>query len=222
MKHLAFILCVAALSCSRPPAADMILLNGKVWTADPAMPAAEAVAIRQGRIVDVGTTERMRQHASAQTQIVDLRGKLMLPGFIDNHTHFLEGGFQLKSVDLRNARSEREFAEIICKRAAEFPGRWITGGDWDHDSWPGGRLPTRELIDACTGTTPVFVNRYDGHMALANTHTLRLAGITRATSDPPGGTIVRDPRTGEPTGVLKDEAMSLVWRHVSSVAGSCP
>ena len=211
--------CLLALSCVRHHAADLIFVNGKVWTADPAAPIVEAVAVRGGKILDVGTNDRVRAYAAEQTQIVDLRGRLMLPGFIDNHTHFLEGGFQLKSIDLRHARSSREFADLICRYASASAGRWITGGDWDHDSWPGGRLPTKELIDSCTRTTPVFVSRYDGHMALANSHALRLAGITRDTPDPPGGVIVRNARTGEPTGILKDKAMSLVWSQVPDATG---
>jgi len=138
----------------------------------------------------------------------------MLPGFIDNHTHFMSGGFQLQSVDLRNAKSEAEFAALIEARAEKYSTRWITGGDWDHDNWPGGNLPTKELIDRATARTPVFVNRYDGHMALANSYVLKLAGIDKNTPDPQGGTIVHDKKTGEPTGVLKDAAMNLVYRHV--------
>ncbi|HEX9829862.1 MAG TPA: amidohydrolase, partial [Bacteroidota bacterium] len=105
-------------------------------------------------------------------------------------------------------------ARIIKERAEKYPGRWITGGDWDHDRWKSASLPTKELIDRYTPNTPVFVNRYDGHMALANSYALKLAGITKNTPDPPGGTIVKDPKTGEPTGVLKDEAMSAVYAIV--------
>ncbi|MEX0602723.1 MAG: amidohydrolase [Bacteroidota bacterium] len=194
--------------------ADLVFINGKLWTVDSTRPEAEAVAVLGDRILAVGTTREIRRHVTAATKVIDLKGKRMLPGFIDNHTHFMSGGFQLQSVDLRHAKNEQEFAGLIRGRAAEHPGRWITGGDWDHDNWPGGNLPTRELIDAVTGSTPVFVNRYDGHMALANSHVLKLAGITRDTPDPPGGAIVKDLRTGEPTGVLKDEAMSMVYRLI--------
>jgi hypothetical protein len=158
----------------------------------------------------------MRALAGPSTRVIDLGGRLVLPGFIDNHTHFLSGGFQLQSVDLRYAKNEKEFASLIAERAKEKPGKWITGGDWDHDNWPGRNLPTKELIDDLTKETPVFVNRYDGHMALANSYVLKLAGVTRETPDPPGGTVVKDPETGEPTGVLKDEAMSLVYRVMPS------
>lgn len=194
--------------------ADLLFLNGKVWTGDRAAPVVEAVAVLNGRILAIGSSRQLQRFRGKTTRVVDLKKKLMVPGFIDNHTHFMSGGFQLQAVDLRRAANEAEFARLIKERAQKFPGRWITGGDWDHDRWPGGNLPTKELVDSITPSTPVFVSRYDGHMALANSYVLRLAGISKETPDPPGGLIVRDPRTGEPTGVLKDEAMNLVWKHI--------
>ena len=194
--------------------AERIYTHGNIWTVDKSNPTAEAVAVAGGRILAVGTEDEIKKLAGPHTAIVDLNGKRMLPGFIDNHTHFMSGGFQLQSVDLRYANNEDVFAHLIKERAEKYPSRWITGGDWDHDRWNGGHLPTKELIDKFTPTTPVFVNRYDGHMALANSYALRLAGVTRDTPDPPGGTIVKDPATGEPTGVLKDEAMSFVYKII--------
>lgn len=191
--------------------ADAVFLNGKIWTVDASRPEAEAVALAGGRIIAVGSSKEIRSYIGPATRVTDLKRKRMLPGFIDNHTHFMSGGFQLQSVDLRSAKSEEEFAAIIKKRADERPAKWITGGDWDHDLWSSGKLPAKEMIDRYTPNTPVFVNRYDGHMALANSVALKRAGITKDTPDPPGGTIVRDPVTGEPTGLLKDEAMSPIW-----------
>lgn len=194
--------------------ADLVFVNGKLWTVDEKHPTAEGVAVLGDKIMAVGTTADMKKLVGTATRIIDLKGKRMLPGFIDNHTHFMTGGFQLQSVDLRFTKSEKEFAEVIGGRAAKRPGRWITGGDWDHDNWPGGNLPTKELVDAVTPQTPVFVNRYDGHMALANSYVLKMAGIDKNTPDPQGGTIVRNRLTGEATGVLKDAAMNLVYRHI--------
>jgi beta-lactamase class A len=193
-------------------AAELALTNGRVWTGNKARPWAEAIASRGERIIAVGSDDEIRKLINAQTRVIDLKGGLTLPGFIDDHTHFMGGGFQLLSVDLRDAATQEEFARRI-KEKAEKTGanRWITGGDWDHELWPGGPLPTKELIDRYTPNNPVFVSRLDGHMALANGVALRLAKITKGTQDPPGGTIVRDPNTGEPTGVLKDSAMGLVW-----------
>lgn len=209
-----FFLITLPIAMAHAQLADAVFTNAMVWTVDKAKPSAEAVAVLDGKILAVGKHADIQKHIGPQTKVIDVKGKLILPGFIDDHTHFMNGGFQLQNVDLRSAKNESEFARLIKERADKYPGRWITGGDWDHDNWPGGKLPTKELVDPYTPTTPVFVNRYDGHMALANSYVLRLAGITKDTPDPPGGTIVKDPRTGEPTGVLKDEAMSTVYRHI--------
>lgn len=195
--------------------AELVLLGGRVWTGNPHQPQAEAVALGGGRILAVGSTASVRALIGPRTQVVTVPGRLVLPGFIDNHTHFLNGGFHLLSVDLRDARDPHEFVRRIAERAKALPpGRWITGGNWDHELWPGAPLPRKEWIDPDTPHTPVFVTRLDGHMGLANSLALRQAGITRQTPDPPGGTIVRDPQTGEPTGILKDAAMSLVYRVI--------
>lgn len=197
-------------------APDVIIVNAVIHTMDPQQPSAEAVAIHGNRILAIGSTKNIRKLASNNTQIIDAKKRLVLPGFNDAHTHFLSGGFQLSSVDLRDASSPQEFADRIRSFASKLPkGRWVTGGDWDHERWPDTKLPTKDLIDSFTPDTPVFVNRLDGHMALANSLALRLAGVTRQTLDPPGGVIVRDPKTGEPTGVLKDAAQSFVWKVVS-------
>ena len=195
--------------------ADTIIINAVVHTMDPAQPVAEAVAIYGNRIVAAGSTNDIRKLAGPNTRTIDAKGRLLLPGFNDAHTHFLSGGFQLSSVDLRDANSPQEFAARIKAFAEKLPkGRWVTGGDWVHERWPDAKLPTKELIDSFTAETPVFVNRLDGHMALANSLALKLAGVTRETVDPPGGVIVRD-KSGEPTGVLKDAAQNFVWKVVS-------
>lgn len=194
--------------------ADLILLNGNIWTGNPAQPEAEAVACRYGRIVAVGSSADVKKWAGSGTRMLDLAGKIVVPGFNDSHVHFLEGGLQLANVQLRDAHSEAEFRERIRAFAEKLPpGRWITGGDWDHENWNPARLPTRQLIDPVTRDHPVFVNRYDGHMSLANSQALTLAGITRNSPDPAGGVIVRDER-GEPTGILKDAAMKAVERVI--------
>lgn len=196
-------------------APDLLIINANIQTMEPQLPAAQAVAILGNHVVAVGSTKELRKLAGARTHIIDAHKQLILPGFNDSHVHFLSGGFQLSSVDLRDAGSPEEFAERIARFAANAPaGRWITGGDWDHERWPNAPLPTKEMIDSRTANTPVFVSRLDGHMALANSLALRLAGVNRQTLDPPGGLIVRDPKTGEPTGILKDAAMSFVWKVI--------
>jgi hypothetical protein len=196
------------------PAASLVLLNGKIWTVNEAQPRAEAVACLGNRIVAVGSNGEIRKWIGPGTETIDLGGKLVVPGFNDAHVHFFSGGENLAGVQLRDAKSEDEFRARIAQFAAKQPaGRWITGGDWDHENWTPARLPTRQSIDAVTAGHPVFVSRLDGHMALANSQALQLAGITRDTPDPPGGTIVRD-AAGEPTGVLKDAAMGPLVRAI--------
>jgi predicted amidohydrolase YtcJ len=214
MKYTALVvLLILALDTTYAQSyADLVLLNGRVWTVNPKQPEAEAVACTGNRIVAVGTTEEVRSWIGKNSRVIDLAGKRLLPGFNDAHVHFYSGGANLSRVQLRTATSAGEFAERIRVYAARVPkGQWITGGDWDHEAWTPADLPTRAMIDNGTPENPVFVDRLDGHMALANSVALKLAGITRETPDPPGGTIVRD-ADGEPTGMLKDAAMDPVYR----------
>ncbi|HEX6589072.1 MAG TPA: amidohydrolase [Longimicrobiales bacterium] len=193
-----------------PNPVDLILVNGVVWTGVPGAATAEAVAVRDGLVRAVGTTAQIERYRGDDTRVVDLEGRLLIPSFGDAHTHFISGGFQLASVNLRAAASPEEFARTLGAYARTRPdGTWITGGDWDHELWPGAPLPDRAWIDSVSGDHFVFVSRLDGHMALANSRALELAGIDRSTPNPPGGEIVRDAR-GRATGVLKDAAMDLV------------
>jgi hypothetical protein len=196
-------------------APDLIIFNANIHTMDSYQPIAQALAILGNRIVAVGADKEIKILGGPRTRTIDAKKRLILPGFNDAHVHFLSGGFQLASVNLRDADSPQEFAERIRLFVERLPaGRWITGGDWDHERWPNANLPSRDLIDRYTPNTPVFVSRLDGHMALANSLALRLAGVTRQTLDPTGGVIVRDPKTGEPTGILKDAAQSFVWKVI--------
>src|SRR5438093_7359255 len=182
--------------------AVVILTNGKIWTGDAHRAWAEAVAIEGNRIVAVGSSSDIGRNGS----VINLKGRLAVPGFIDNHTHFIDSGMELSRVQLRDAKTPHEFARRIGEYAKRVgPGKWITSGEWDHTLWNPPALPTRQLIDAVTPQNPVFVSRLDGHMALANSVALQMAKVTRDTHDPPGGTIVRD-ANGEPTGILKDAA----------------
>jgi len=219
MRQLLVVLAAACAACAgggapagEEAAATMIIVNARVWTGDPSRPWAEAVAVRGDRIAAVGTSEEIRR-ASAGGEVVDAEGRLVVPGFIDTHVHFVDGGFRLASVQLRDAATREEFVSRIEAFAAAVPeGTWITGGDWDHTLW-GGELPTREWIDAVTPRHPVWINRLDGHMALANSAAFAAAGLTSATPEVSGGEIVRGAR-GEPAGVLKDNAMALIHRVV--------
>lgn len=195
-------------------APDLILFNATAHTVNQSQPHAEAVAVKGNRIVAVGSSAEVRALAGPGTRLIDAKGRTVLPGFNDAHVHWLTGGFSITNVDLRAAKSPAEFARIIGDFAKGLPkGRWILEGSWDHENWPGTPLPTRQMIDAVTPDHPVFVNRLDGHMGLANSVALKLAGITKETRDVPGGQIVRD-ANGEPTGVLKDAAMGLVEKVI--------
>src|SRR3546814_484058 len=191
--------------------ADTILVDGKVWTGNPGQPEAEAIAILDGKVAAVGNDIEVRSWAGPATEVLELRGRRVVPGFNDAHVHFFDGGQGLASVQLRDAPSPQVFRDRIGAYATTLDkGRWVLNGNWDHERWTPADLPTRQLIDAVTPDNPVFINRLDGHMALANSLALELAGITRDTPDPPGGSIVRD-ADGEPTGVLKDAAMNAVY-----------
>jgi predicted amidohydrolase YtcJ len=211
---VAFLLCASAsfLPAQTQAAADLIIRNAKIWTVDKNQPTAQAVAVLGDRIVAVGSNESVETWRGAHTQTIDASGKLLLPGFNDAHVHFVDGGLSLDGVQLNDATSAVEFARRIGEKAKSKPkGEWLKGGDWDETKWTPATMPTKELIDPLTPDTPVFISRYDGHMALANSVTLRLAGITAQTPDPPGGVIVRDAQ-GNPTGALKDAAMDYVFK----------
>jgi predicted amidohydrolase YtcJ len=221
MRKLAGILVLITValfldSCGREvKMADTIFVNAAIWTGQPDRPWAEAIAIRGDRILAVGSREAVLRSVGRRAKAVDLGQRLVLPGFIDSHTHFLDGGFALLSIQLRDARSRAEFtARIAAKAKTLEKGQWILNGDWDQTRFDPPELPRREWIDAVTPDNPVFVNRLDAHMSLANGLALKLAGITRDTPNPPGGEILRDPRTGEPTGILKDAAKDLVEARI--------
>jgi hypothetical protein len=195
--------------------ADLVLTRGKIYTVDPARPWAEAAAVVGERIAAAGEAREVEPWIGPGTRVVDLQGRLVLPGFIDSHVHFIEGGHDLMAVQLRDAATPEAFTARIAAKARELPpGQWILGGNWDHQAFPGAELPRREWIDAVTPEHPVSVSRMDGHMVLCNSLALRLAGVDRNTSTPAGGVIVRDPASGEPTGVFKDAARNLIYRAV--------
>jgi predicted amidohydrolase YtcJ len=200
--------CITGCSMSESNA-TLAIVNARVWTGDSARPWADAIAVNGDSIVAVGSSAEVRKLGAQR--VVDAKGGMVTPGFIDAHVHFITGGFRLSSVQLRDAKTPEEFTRRIKEFAATVPaGTWITGGDWDHEQW-GGELPVRQWIDSITPDHPVWVNRLDGHMALANSAALKAAGVTRATRDVSGGEIVRG-GDGEPTGVLKDNAQDLVGR----------
>ena len=213
-----FFLMGLAFSCQSPPKnemADLVFLNGFLWTVNPQQPEAEALAIKGNRILKVGSNAEMKSATGSSTKVMDLEGALVLPGFTDAHTHFLDGGFSLSRVQLREAKTPDEFIARIAGKAKELgEGSWILNGNWDHQQFDPPELPKKEWIDPVTPDNPVCVNRLDGHMVLVNSAALKIAGIEKHTPPPEGGEILKDPRTGELTGILKDAAMDLVTAHI--------
>ncbi len=199
---------------SKDDAPDTIFMNGDVYTqTTPAR--AQAIAVRDGRILAVGSNDEIRKLKSARTQIVDLGGHFVMPGFNDAHVHLASGGLRHLEVDLTGVRSLQEMQKRIAEHAKQLePGVWVVGGGWDHTLWAGQQLPTRQDLDSVTGDHPAFVSRVDGHISVGNTAALKAAGIGASTPDPPGGKIDHDSR-GQPTGIIREEpAEILVWSRI--------
>ncbi|MFC2098809.1 amidohydrolase [Bacteroidota bacterium] len=195
--------------------ADLVLTNGKVWTVDQDNPLAEAVAIWNGRILAVGSKKDIEKLIGSSTEVLDVKGNLVLPGFFDCHSHPESGGFHLLGVNLKDANSEEEFGRRLAETSKKLPpGAWITGGAWDHERWTSHKLPTAELIDKYVSDRPVLLTSSDTHMKVANSMALKIAGITAETQDPPKGKIVRKPGSSEPAGVLIESASNLVSRVI--------
>jgi len=209
-----FLVGAVLFSCGvKEQPADWIVV-GKIWTANPRQPWAEAIAVRGDSIIAIGTKADMEKWTGEETkEDIYEKDELIVPGFIDTHVHFVEGGLALSSVKLRDANSPEEFIKRIGDYAKTLAkGTWITSGDWDHENW-GGTLPSREWIDSVTIDHPVWINRLDGHMSLANSLALKLAGITDEVKDVQGGMVVRD-KAGKITGIFKDNATVLINKAV--------
>jgi predicted amidohydrolase YtcJ len=193
--------------------ADRILVGGRVWTGEPARPLAGALAIRGTTVLAVGTSAEVRRLSGKGTEIVDLRGRFVAPGFIDGHLHLLGGSLSLEELRLDDAETFGVLTQRVKDWAAAHPDAyWVTGEGWTYAAFPDG-LPSGLQLDALVPGRPAFLVSYDGHTGWANSMALRLASVTRETADPPGGAVVRDAK-GEPTGVLKESAMDLVERLV--------
>ena len=195
----------------------LAVVNAHIWTGDARRPWADALAVSDDRIVAVGSSAEIQKLSLKAARVIDAHGAMVTPGFTDAHVHFVEGGFALQSVKLRDARTKDEFIRRIAAFAKTVPaGTWILNGDWDHQNW-GGELPRREWIDSVTRNHPVWINRLDGHMNLANSAALAAAHVTRAVKDVPGGSIERDAE-GEPTGIFRDNAESIVGHAIPEAA----
>ncbi len=210
MKNIVQLLFISLLfvSCGKEKV-DRIYVNAKIWTGDTLNPSATVIAVKGEKIVYVG--DDATKFTANET--IDVQGKQLLPGFTDNHTHFLSAGYALSSVKLKDAMTKEEFIKRIADFCKSKPDdTWVMEGNWDHENW-GGELPSKEWVDSVTGNHPLFISRYDGHMAFANSTALKLAGIDKHTVAPLGGVVIKN-RDGEPTGIVKDAAMTLVIKAI--------
>ncbi|HET9265758.1 MAG TPA: amidohydrolase [Vicinamibacterales bacterium] len=193
---------------------DMIVHNAEVYTADDDRTMAEAVAIRGNQILRVGGEREILRLRRPQTQMIDARGATVLPGFNDAHAHLIAGGLDAEMIDLRDAVTAEEVQERVRDWAEANPDApWVLGRGWAYPQSPGNQ-PSRQILDAAVRDRPVQLVSRDGRASWVNSAALRLAGVTRKTADPANGVVAKDSRTGEPTGLLKDEAMTLVGRLV--------
>jgi hypothetical protein len=198
-----------------PRKADLIITNAKIWSGVGGAkdPDIGAIAIIGDAIVEIGEPFVVtRDRLGPRTRMLDAQHRRVIPGMTDSHTHMISGGFQLVRIDLRHAKNRDEFVNAIARDAKQKkPGEWLLGGRWSAESWPDPSPPRASWLDPVTGDTPVFLSRMDGHQALVNSAALKRAGIdAQGPPDPVGGEIERDPKTREPTGILKESAMNLV------------
>ncbi len=211
---LAIFICINFTACKTTESPSLAIVNARIWTGDEAQPWAEAIAINGETIIYVGSNEEIRKMLADGTELIDAKGQMLVPGFNDSHVHFIDGGFGLSSVSLRDAKTKQEFIDRIAAFVKTVPpGTWILNGDWDHTNW-GGELPQASWIDSVSADHPVFVQRLDGHMGLANSAAMRIAKINPATADVEGGSIIRA-KNGMPEGIFKDNAMGLIGQHIS-------
>ena len=211
---IAFILSLAGCKSAGQGTATLGIINARIWTGNPDQPWAEAIAIKGENILLVGTTLEVQKLMNDSSQVIDASGKMISPGFNDSHVHFIDGGFGLSSVQLRDAKTKEDFIKKIGDFAKTIPaGNWILAGEWDHTNW-GGELPKASWIDSITPNHPVFVQRLDGHMGLANSAAMKLSKISSSTKDVEGGFITRA-SNGSPDGIFKDNAMGMIYKNVS-------
>jgi predicted amidohydrolase YtcJ len=208
---LVLVLSLIPALAGQAPRADLVILGGKVFTADETHPWVQAVAVKDGKILAVGTTADIRGYVGPATQTLDVGGRLVLPGFYDAHTHFAAGGRSLTDLTFRGVDSVAKVQEMVAAKIKELPpGAPVWGSQYDHSLFPGGRWPTRQDLDKVSPANPVVIERVDGHSVWVNSLALEQSAITRDTPNPFGGEILKDQETGEPTGILAEAAVSLL------------
>ena len=203
---------------TKSPAADVILIHARIYTVNARQPWAEALAIGDGKILAVGKDTEISHYRGSSTKVIDAKGRLVLPGFTDCHVHFMDGSFSLQQVNVEDARNLEQVQQQIKTYAEAHPNdAWVLGRGWSYPIFPPSGMPDKKQLDAVVPDRPAYIEGYDGHTWWANTKALEAAHITKATADPPGGTIVRDPATGEPTGAIKEDAADAMVRRAIAV-----
>lgn len=207
---ISIITMIISASCGNQEKADLVIINGKILTIDKENPSAEAIAVAGEKIIAAGSTQKIREYIDKEkTEVIDAKGRLVIPGFNDAHVHF--GPLDPDFIELRYTTDPSVITEKVKAQVARSkPGEVIRGGHWVHEMFTDKKWPTKELIDKVSPDNPVLLNRADGHSVLVNSYVLRESGITKNTPAPFGGEIQKDPVTGEPTGILKDAAMDLI------------
>lgn len=213
------VVCVVVLNCiASAQAADTIISNARVYTVDAKHPWADSVAVRDGKIIAVGSAKDLAVHRGASTQTIDAQGRLVLPGFTDSHIHFLEGSVTLLQVHLDDAKSIAEIQKLVKEFAAQHPDNpWILGRGWTYPTFGEAALPDKKYLDEVVPDRPVYLTAFDGHTAWANSKALAMAGVNRNTPDPPNGSFVRD-AAGEPTGAIKEDASSVFEKVIPALS----
>jgi predicted amidohydrolase YtcJ len=220
VARLGFVILVFFVACAATPragaqSADTIIHHAKIYTVNANQPWAEAIAIQGDKIIAVGSEDEVEKLRKPKTKMIDAGGRLVLPGFVDCHIHFLDGSLSLGRVNLEGAKDVADIQRRLREYAAKHPGKdWILGRGWDYAMFGAATLPDKKYLDELFPDRPAYIEGYDGHTYWANSKALALAGITKDTPNPPNGVIVRDPATGEATGALKEAAHGLVGKVV--------
>jgi len=218
---VSFVVCLSCLTAAQEEKADLVLINGKVYTVDEAGPTAQSVAVKGDKIIALGSNPETQKYVGPKTLIIDAQGRLVLPGFIDAHTHFASGGHSLITLTFRGVDSIAKIQDMVAAKIKELPpGAPVFGSQYDHTLFPGGNWPTKQDLDRVSPNNPVVIERVDGHSVWVNSLALKQSGINKDTKSPFGGEILRDPKTGEPTGILTEAATSLVRIKVRSEKSS--
>ena len=205
------VLGLCLIGCTPAEKADFVLMNGKVFTANESDSFVEAVAVKDNKILALGSSQQIKKHIGEETQTLDVGGQLVIPGLIDSHVHFAGGGRSLSTLTFRGVDSIEKIQELVAARIKELPeGAIISGSQYDHTLFPGGKWPTKEDLDVVSPNNPVVIRRVDGHSSWANSLALKQSNITKDTPSTSSGEVMKDPETGEPTGILTESASGLL------------